>query len=74
MTSAIDLADQGTRVAITGASGLIGHALSLRLEREGFAVIPLVRGREAGPGEIAWDPGAGSVDGAALEGFDAVVN
>ena len=33
----------------------------------------LVR-RAAGPGEIAWDPAAGSLDPAALEGADAVVH
>lgn len=62
------------RVAISGASGLIGTALSVALEREGHAVLPLVRSRRAGPGEIAWDPDAGRIDAAALEGLDAVVH
>jgi uncharacterized protein (TIGR01777 family) len=33
-----------------------------------------VRSRPAGPGEISWDPGAGRIDAAALEGVDAVVH
>jgi uncharacterized protein (TIGR01777 family) len=62
------------RVAISGASGLIGTALSVALERDGHAVLPLVRSRHAGPGEIAWNPEAGRIDAAALEGLDAVVH
>jgi uncharacterized protein len=60
-------------VAVTGASGLIGSALVRRLTIQGHRVSRLVR-RTAGPGEIAWDPAAGSLDPAALEGADAVVH
>jgi uncharacterized protein (TIGR01777 family) len=60
-------------VAITGASGLIGSAVSRRLETAGHRVSRLVR-RRAGPGEIFWDPAAGELDAAALEGIDAVVH
>jgi uncharacterized protein (TIGR01777 family) len=61
------------RVAMTGASGLIGRALKSALELGGSRVLPLVR-REAGPGEAAWDLEAGTVDLSALEGSDAVVH
>ena len=61
-------------VAVTGASGLIGAALSLALEGDGCAVVPLVRSARAGPGEIAWDPERGSIDREGLEGVDAVVH
>jgi hypothetical protein len=60
-------------VAITGASGMLGTALTRFLTTGGHAVRPLVR-REAGPGEIAWNPDAGTIDRAALEGVDAVVH
>jgi uncharacterized protein (TIGR01777 family) len=60
-------------VAVTGASGLIGAALVSRLTSEGHRVSRLVR-RTAGPGEISWDPAAGSLDPTALEGLDAVVH
>lgn len=62
------------RVAVTGASGLVGRALSERLQAAGHRVHPMVR-RDARPDsdEIAWDP-EGEVDRAALEGVDAVVH
>jgi uncharacterized protein (TIGR01777 family) len=58
---------------VSGASGLIGSALVRRLTMQGHRVGRLVR-RAAGPGEIAWDPAAGSLDPARLEGADAVVH
>jgi uncharacterized protein (TIGR01777 family) len=63
------------KVAVSGATGLIGGALAQRLTRDGHEIVPLVR-RPARPSEraIAWDPARGTIDGAALEGFDAVVN
>ena len=39
-------------IAITGATGLIGRALSAALTAEGHQVIPVVRSA-AGPGSIA---------------------
>jgi uncharacterized protein (TIGR01777 family) len=61
------------KVLVTGASGLIGSALVPRLQEEGHAVTRLVR-HAPGEGEVAWDPEAGRLDGAALEGHDAVVH
>ncbi|HEV8304613.1 MAG TPA: TIGR01777 family oxidoreductase [Gemmatimonadales bacterium] len=63
------------RVVISGATGLIGSAWSARLAAAGHEVVPLVR-RVPGPGEraIAWDPTAGTIDRAALDGCDVVVN
>lgn len=60
-------------IAITGASGLVGQALSAFLTTGGHTVRPLVR-RKAKPGEIAWDPARGEIDRAALEGIDAIVH
>src|SRR3954463_9445965 len=59
--------------AVTGASGLIGSPLVSRLMNEGHRVSRLVR-RQAGPGEILWDPATGSVDRRSLEGVDAVIH
>jgi NAD dependent epimerase/dehydratase family enzyme len=61
------------KVAITGASGLIGRALSSYLTTAGHTVVPLVR-RAPQPGEVRWDPRAGTVDTAGLRGVDAVVH
>lgn len=64
---------QPLRIAITGASGLAGSALSSFLTTCGHQVLPLVR-RKAGPGEISWKPSEGYIDEAALEGIDAVIH
>lgn len=61
------------RIAITGASGFIGAALRRSLEADGHTVVPFVR-REAGPGEVRWDPAAGRLEPDDLRGVDAVVN
>ena len=62
-------------IAITGASGLIGTALRASLEADGHRVVPVVR-RPVGDGEraVRWDPAAGTIDRAGLEGLDAVVH
>jgi len=66
-------ADRGPlRIAVTGASGLVGRALAAFLFTGGHTVLPIVR-RPPRPGEIAWDAG-GRLDPAALEGTDAVVH
>ena len=64
------------KILVSGASGLIGTALLPALRAEGHTVGRLVRpeaGR-AGPGDVAWDIGAGTIDVAALARFDAVVH
>lgn len=62
------------KVAVTGASGLVGSALVPALREAGHDVVALVRRAPAGASEIAWDPGAGTIDAARLEGVQAVVH
>ena len=62
------------RIAVTGSSGLIGTALLARLRDEGHQVSRLVRRPSYAADEISWDPVAGTVDLAALEGTEAVVH
>jgi len=62
------------RIAITGASGLIGSALVGHLKSEGHTVQKLVRRPVVGPDEIQWDPKTGYVDIEALRGVDAVIH
>lgn len=57
-----------------GASGFIGSALVPALRGDGHDVVRLVRREPAGSDEIRWDPAAGALDPATLEGIDAVVN
>jgi hypothetical protein len=61
-------------VAIAGASGLIGSHLADYLTTAGHDVVRLVRNRDAGPGEVPWDPATGALYHGALEGVDAIVN
>ena len=62
------------RIAITGASGLIGSALVGYLKSEGHTVQRLVRRATVAPDEIRWDPKTGYVDVDALRGVDAVIH
>lgn len=62
------------RIAVTGASGLIGTALIGHLKSEGHTVQKMVRRSVVSADEIQWDPRAGTVDLAALEGVDAVIH
>jgi uncharacterized protein (TIGR01777 family) len=63
-------------VLVTGASGFIGSALMPRLVAAGHRPIAAVRGRAVSPGVegIAWDPEAGTIDAAALDGIGGVVH
>jgi hypothetical protein len=64
---------QTLEVAITGATGLVGRALGAFLTAGGHRVKRVVRSAAA-PGDVAWDPGRGSIDADGLEGLDAVVH
>ena len=61
-------------VAISGAGGLVGSALSAMLTTGGHRVLRLVRGGDGAPDEAAWDPGRGLLEPQKLEGIDAVVH
>jgi uncharacterized protein (TIGR01777 family) len=62
------------RIAVTGASGLIGNALVGYLKSQGHTVQRLVRRPAVSSEEITWDPIAGAVDMEALAGVDAVIH
>lgn len=62
------------KVAVTGASGLLGSALVPRLRTQGHDVVRLVRGTPSAPDERAWDPSARQLDPALLIDVDAVVH
>jgi uncharacterized protein (TIGR01777 family) len=61
------------RVAVTGATGLIGSALCAFLSTGGHRVVRVVRSSPEGD-DALWDPAAGQIDAAKLEGLDAVVH
>jgi uncharacterized protein len=61
-------------VCLTGSHGLIGSALIPRLRADGHRVLRLVRGAPEGSDDVRWDPDAGTIDAAGLEGVDAFVH
>lgn len=60
--------------ALTGASGLVGRRLVPFLTGGGHRVLRLVRRAPQGPDEVRWDPEAGVLDPAGLEGVDVIVH
>ena len=62
------------KIAITGASGLIGGALLPALRADGHEVIQLVRRTPRTAEEHRWDPQHHRIDPALLADVDAVIN
>jgi uncharacterized protein (TIGR01777 family) len=62
------------RIAVAGTSGLVGSAVCPALRSAGHEVARLVRHAATAQDEIAWDPSAGQVDVARLEGANAIIN
>ena len=62
------------RIAITGASGLIGTALVGKLKSDGYTVQRLVRRPTVSSEEIFWNPVTQEIDLDALAGVDAVIH
>jgi uncharacterized protein len=60
------------KIAVTGASGLIGSALCAQLKSDGHQVIKVVRRAARVSDEVSWNPLKGEINLAALEGTDAV--
>lgn len=61
------------RVAIAGASGLVGSALIPVLERDGAQITRLVRSTPK-TGEIEWHPNQDEVRPDSLAGFEVIIN
>lgn len=62
------------KIAITGASGLIGSALVGHLKSQGHQVQKLVRRSPINSQEVQWNPQTGFVDVDSLQGVDAVIH
>jgi hypothetical protein len=62
------------KVVVSGASGLIGSALLPLLRADGHDVVRLVRRPPTAADEVQWDPAAGEIDMAGLDGVEAAVH
>jgi uncharacterized protein len=62
------------RIAVTGASGLIGRSLVPALRTDGHDVLRLVRRSPESTDERRWDPDSGAVDLEGLAGTDAIIH
>ena len=61
------------KVAVSGASGLVGSALVPELEAAGHSVLRLVRRAPTDASEVEWNPALGTIDSARLAGVQGVV-
>jgi uncharacterized protein len=61
-------------IAVTGSHGFVGSALVPALARVGHRPVRVVRTRPVGDDELGWDPEAGTIDAAGLEGIGGVVH
>ncbi|HEX7355011.1 MAG TPA: TIGR01777 family oxidoreductase [Mycobacteriales bacterium] len=62
------------RIAVTGASGLVGSRLVPRLRGHGHDVVTLVRREPRRSDEVRWEPARGELDAADLAGVEAAVH
>jgi uncharacterized protein (TIGR01777 family) len=62
------------KIAVSGASGLLGSELVPAFRDRGHEVVRLVRREALKADEVAWDPAQETIDRARLAGVDAVVN
>jgi uncharacterized protein len=60
------------RILISGAKGLVGHALVPFLSLQGHSVVRLTRKKEAGC--VYWNPERQEFEKEDFEGFDAIIH
>jgi uncharacterized protein (TIGR01777 family) len=60
------------KIAVTGASGLIGSALVAQLKSDGHQVQKIVRRPARTADEVSWNPIKGEIDLQSLEGVDVI--
>lgn len=68
------LNDRHVRIAVSGASGLVGSAFCEVLADQGRDIRPIVRRSGGTPHEVLWDTEQHTFDAVALADCDAVVH
>ncbi len=66
--------DRPLRIAVSGASGLVGTAVCQRLGDLGHEVFTLVRRKPKAATELQWSPQKGLLEPTAAEGLDALIH
>jgi uncharacterized protein len=61
------------KILIAGSHGMIGSVVTDHLVECGYQLVRLVR-HAPGPEEVWWDPEAGKIEAADLDGFDGVIH
>ncbi len=67
----------GARIAVSGATGLVGGALSISLKGNGYEVIPIVRSAKSDgktKNAVIWDPLTGLTRPETMNDVDAVIH
>jgi hypothetical protein len=62
------------KILITGASGLIGRALTTSLKAHGHSIVAAVRREPRRNDEVQWDPKSGTMATSAFDGVNAVIH
>lgn len=62
------------KILITGASGLIGQALTKQLNATGHTTVAAVRREPRRNDEVQWNPATGEMSPSAFDGIEAVVH
>jgi uncharacterized protein (TIGR01777 family) len=62
------------KIAVTGASGLVGTALVAALRERGYLPIRMVRREPQGADEVYWNPADGSIDLDGLAGIAGAIH
>ncbi len=65
---------EGGKIAVTGASGLVGTELVKVLRERGFEVLRLVRRKPSAADEVEWNPASGTIDLDGLAGVRGAVH
>ncbi len=66
--------NKAMKILVTGSNGMVGKSLIDFLTTGGHEVVRLVRKSSQHDNAIQWNPSEGKIDGAALEGIEAVVH